>query len=126
MSRQQDLDRLGHAIKDAETRARVFKQTLDTVDKELNDLGIVEVALEENVNFLKTKHVIALATEYKKAKEDLTKTKSRIVKIRIDRETILRATKEIEEYMNKAKQEYADVLKGTNNILTFRKKDAKE
>lgn len=105
---------------------KVFSSTLDTVNKELRDLGNVEYLLEENVNFLKTKHIIALATEFKKAKEDLARTKGRMAKVRIDRESILRASTEVEEYLRKAKEEYAITLKGTNNILTFRRKDAKE
>lgn len=125
-TRQQDLDRLGHAIKDAEARLRVFSQTLDTVDKELHDLGLVHTALEENVNFLKTKHIVALATEYRKAKQDLVRTKDRMVKVRIDRENILRAAKDIEDYLHKSKTEYATVFKGTNNVLAFRRKNAKE
>lgn len=126
MTKQQDLDRLGHAIKDAEARLKVFTQTLDTIDRELRDLGLVETALEENVNFLKTKHIIALATEFKKAKEDLARTNSRMVKVRIDRESVLRAAKEVEEYLRKSKEDYANTLKGPSNILVFRRKNAEE
>lgn len=86
----------------------------------------VEQAIEENVGFLKRKHVIALAQEYKKAKDDLARTKIRMVKVRIDRDNILRAAKEIEGHLVKAKEDYGNVLKGSDNVLSFRKKDAKK
>lgn len=126
MSRQQDLERLGQAIKDAEARLKVFSQTLDTIDKELQDLNQLHTTLDENVNFLKKKHVIALAQEFRKAKDDLARTKIRMAKVRIDRDNVLRAANEIEEYLRKSKEDYASTLKGTNNILAFRRKDAKE
>lgn len=126
MTRQQDLDRLGHAIKDAEARQKVFVQTLETVNKEFNDLSRVEKALEENLEFLKTKKIIALASEYKKAKEDLIKTKARMVKIRFDSERIGAATRECEEFLRKSKEDYSNTLKGPTNILKFRRKNAQK
>lgn len=126
MTLQQDLERLGHAIKDAEARLKVFSQTLDGITKELEALAEVEEALNGNLSFLKKKHVIALAAEFKKGTDDLNKTKARMAKVRIDRENILRAAKEVEEYLLKTKTDYANILKGPNNILAFRRKDAKE
>lgn len=126
MTRPQDLDKLSHAIKDAEARLKVFTQTLETIQKELDALAQVERAIEENVNFLKKKHIIALAQEFKKAKEDLAKTRIRMVKVRIDRDNIIRASREVEEYLRKSKDDYAASLIGPNNVLTFGRKNAKE
>lgn len=126
MSKQQDLERLGHAIKDAEARLKVFQQTLETVNKELTELTRVEIALEENLSFLKTKNVIALAAEFKKAKEDLVKTKARMVKIRVDNDRIAAATKECGEFLRKSKEDLANSLKEPTNVLKFRRKNAKE
>jgi chromosome segregation ATPase len=123
---QQDLERLGHAIKDAEARLKVFGQTLDGIAKEIEDLEEVVELLTENLVFLKKKNVIALAAEFKKGTNDLNKAKAKIAKVRIDRENILRAAKEVEEYLLKTKTDYAKILKGPNNILAFRRKDAKE
>lgn len=126
MTRQQELERLGHAIKDAEARLKVFLQTLETVNKEFSDLSRVEKALEENVVFLKTKKIVALAVEYKKCKEDLTKTKARLIKIRFDSERIGAATRECEKFLRKSKEDYANTLGSPNNILKFKAKNAKE
>lgn len=126
MTRPQDLDKLSHAIKDAEARLKVFTQTLETIQKELDALAQVERAIEENVNFLKKKHIIALAQEFKKAKDDLAKTRIRMVKVRIDRDNIIRASREVEEYLRKSKDDYAASLIGPNNVLTFGRKNAKE
>jgi len=126
VTRPQDLDKLSHAIKDAEARLKVFTQTLETIQKELDALAQVERAIEENVNFLKKKHIIALAQEFKKAKDDLAKTRIRMVKVRIDRDNIIRASREVEEYLRKSKDDYAASLIGPNNVLTFGRKNAKE
>lgn len=117
MTKQQELDRLAHAIKDAEARLKVFKQNLDTVEKELAHLANVESQLQENIKFLRKKHIIALALEYRKAKDDLDKTKNRLAMIRIDRENIGRAHKEIEDFLTKHKANYAELLKESNNVI---------
>lgn len=117
MSKQQELDKLATSIKDAEARLNVFKSNLDAIDKELNHLTTVETQLQENIKFLRKKHIIALALEYKKAKEELHKTRNRLAMIRIDRGNIGRAYKDVEDFLVKTKAQYAKLLKDSDNVV---------
>jgi chromosome segregation ATPase len=117
VNKQQELDKLSHAIKDAESRLKVFKGNLETIEKELNHLAAIEKQLEENIEFLRKKHIIALALEYRKAKDELSKTKNRLAMIRIDRENIRRATDDVEGFLNKNKESLAELLKESNNVI---------
>lgn len=126
MSRQQDRERLEQAIKDAEARLRVFRTTLEGISKELRDLRAVEIILTDNIETLKSKTVIILANEYRKAREDLGKTKSRMAIVRIDYDNVFKAAHEVELYLAKAKEEMSNSLRDPNNVLIFRRKNAKE
>lgn len=125
MGTQQELDRLEATIKDAQSQAKVFVMTLDGIKADLMKFEALQCILEENIDFLKTKHIIALATEYKKAKEDLATVKTKMAKARIDRDKISDALKQTQEYLTKAREAYAITLRGPQNILHFRRKDAK-
>lgn len=126
MTREQELARLAHAIKDGEGRLKIFSQTLDSIQKELETLTLFDKGVTENIRFLKKKKITVSAMEFKNAKEELTKIKVRMAKIRIDRDNVLKANKDIQELLRKSKEEYAKLLKSENNVLTFRRKDAKE
>jgi chromosome segregation ATPase len=128
VNKQQELDKLAHSIKDAEVRLKVFKSNLDTIEKELTQLGMLESKLRDNIKYLRKKHVIALALEYRKSKDELNKTKNRLAMIRIDRENISRASKEVEDFLNKNKESYAGLLKEQNNVIkgTFGRKNGQD
>jgi small-conductance mechanosensitive channel len=126
MSRQADRERLEQAIKDAEARLRVFRGSLEGIAQELRDLRTVETLLTDNIECLKTIKITIKMTEYKKAKEDLNKTKARIAMIRMDHDKIQKAGEEIAEYLIRSRTELVDSLREPDNILEFRRKNAKE
>lgn len=128
MTKAQDQERLAHAIKDAEARLKVFKTNLDTVEKEIGQLATLETTLEENIKFLRKKSIIALAVEYRKAKDDLNKTKNRLAFIRVDRENINRAVVEIDQFLVITKTAIAKLLKSGDNVIkgNFGRKDGQD
>lgn len=125
MSRQQDQERLEQAIKDAEARLRVFRSHLEGISKELRELRTVEMALEENLHYLKQKTVITMAGPYRKAKEDLVKTRARMALVKIDYDNVFKAAAEVEEYLTRSRTELAKSLKDIDNVIPFRRKDEK-
>lgn len=126
MSKVEDISKADRAIKDLEVRINTIKTSLDVVEREIDVLSTAEVQLEENVNYLKRKHVIALAVEYKKSKVGLTDIRNRLILLKNDRENVRRAYAESEAALHNAKKYYDKLLKGNeNNVLrgNFGRKD---
>jgi chromosome segregation ATPase len=118
MGKQEELIKLDRAIKDAEVRIRTFATNVDTLQKEIDFLLNIERQLEENIAYLKNIKIVALAMEYKKAKEDLKKTKTRISQVSVDRTNNEKAVKEIEFLLQKNKEAYDQLTKNSeNNVL---------
>lgn len=115
MNRKEELEYADRAIKDAEQRLRSVKNSLDAVEKEFDTLTNLKKELEANVKFLKKKNIIALAAEFKKAKEDLAKTKSRLSLISKDRDNIRKIFHDMELAIYNAKQAYNERLQEIDN-----------
>lgn len=118
MSKSEDLVKLDRDIKDLENRAKAFTSNMDAIKKELDFLSTVEKQLQENVSYLKTNKIVALAVEYKKAKEDLKKTKIRLNQLKGDWSSNERAHKELEVMLKKNREAYDKLSKQSdNNVL---------
>jgi len=118
MGKTEDLAKLGVAAKDIEQRMTSIKANMDTIKKELDFLTTVEEQLDSNVKYLKKVKIVALASEYKKAREDLKKTKTRLGQIKGDLGNNERAYKELEAMLKKNKEVYDKLSKTSdNNVL---------
>lgn len=125
VSKQEQLVKADRAIKDAEIRLRTIKASLYAVEREIDVLSTVESQLEENLNYLKRKNIIALAVEYKKAKADLKAARTRLSLIRGDKEKLRKEFVEGESILENCKKAYDLIVKGPeNNVILgkFRKK----
>ncbi len=120
MSHTEDLKKIDRVIKDAEIRIKTMKTSIDAIDKELISISVFRQTLEDNVKCLKTNKVIALATEYKKAKEELKRTKFRIGSLENDRKHFASVLKEAEILLRKSKEDIEKLNSvGDNNVLQF-------
>jgi chromosome segregation ATPase len=117
VGKQADLEKLDRTIKDGEIRLRTVKTNIDSLSREIATLDELEIQLNLNLQCLKEKKIIAIATEYKKAKEDLAKTKTRRIALSNDREHFKKAVAEVEIVMKKAKEELDEMNKEGNNVL---------
>lgn len=124
MSKQIELEKLDRTVKDGEIRLRTVKTQMESLTREIDVLKDVQNQLIENIKFLKKKQIIAMAGEYKKAKEDLAKTVIRLITLQNDREHFRKAAVLVEEVMQKALDDI-DKLKNTNNVVqgVFGRKD---
>jgi chromosome segregation ATPase len=126
VSKKIELEELDRAIKNGEIRLCTVNTNIGSLTKEIEVLDALESELEENLKVLKKKNIVAIATEYKKAKEDLAKTKVRLISLKNDRENFKKAANDVQKAMEKAKQDIEKMKKnGDSNVLhgTFGRKD---
>ena len=118
MGKIEELKKLDQNIKDAENRLKTFGSNVDTIQKEIDFLLNLENQLEVNISILKKIKIVTLATEYKKAKEDLKKTKTRLTQLKSDRMINEKAHKELSYMLQKNKEAYDKLAKQSeNNVL---------
>jgi len=125
VGRLEDLAKLDRAVKDAEIRLHTVHSSIVGLDKELDTLSNLEDTLEENLKCLKNSSTIPIASEYKKAKEDLKKTRLRATALQNDRAHYHKAKAEVEASVAKIKEEIEKLKKGDDNVLhaNFGRKD---
>lgn len=123
---QADLEQLALAIKDLEGRLRAVRAGANLADKELSVMLQLELELLENIAILKTKEVITLAQEYKKAVSDLGKARLRLPYLRLNKRTYAKAVVDQENLLSELKRQYLSGLNATeNNVIRgkFGRKD---
>jgi len=128
VARTEDLDRLDKVIKDAESRIKTIQANIDAIGKELNVLASHEYTLEESVKNLRKRQVIAIAQEFKKIKEELSRTRQRIVMLENDRDHFLKASRDVHNLIEKTREDLQKLQKASkSNVLNFkaRKPDGK-
>lgn len=117
MANNVEILKLERLIKDAEVRAHTFKLQIETVQKEIDSLLNLEKQLQNNINYLKGNKTIALVAEYKKAKEDLKKTKLRLSFLKADKLTGEKAYKDILNTIEKSKENLKKLSEEKNNVI---------
>jgi hypothetical protein len=118
MGKQEELIKIDRIIKDSEIRLKTFKVNADTIQKEIDFISNVESQLNDNIAYLKKVKIVALAAEYKKAKEDLKKTKNRLLQLKSDKAINDKAHKETTAFIEKSKETYDKLTKqNENNVL---------
>lgn len=118
MSKQEELIKLDRSIKEAEFRLRNFNLNIETIQKEIDFLITIESQIEENIAYLKNIKVVTLAVEYKKAKENLKKTKTKLMQLKSDKIINEKAQKELAFFIQKNKETYDKLSKQSeNNVL---------
>jgi hypothetical protein len=118
LSKSEDLIKIDRNIKDTEIRLQTFSLNINTIQKEIDFLINLETQIQINITYLKKNKIIALASEYKKAREDLKKTKTRITQLKSDRMINEKAYKELGTILEKNKEVYDKLFKQSeNNVL---------
>ncbi len=118
MPKQDEMTRIAQNIKDCENRLKTFSSNVETIQKEVDFLINLENQLQANISILKKIKIVTLATEYKKAREDLKKTKIKLTQLKSDKTINEKAHKELEYLLQKNKEAYDKLSKqGENNVL---------
>ena len=118
MGKTEELAKIDRNCKDIEIRLKTFEINLGAIQKEIDFLLNLESQLSENIAYLKGIKVIALAVEYKKAREDLKRTKIRIMQLKSDKVINEKAYKDLNTQLEKCKETYDKLSKqDDNNVL---------
>lgn len=118
-----DVTRLTQMIADLQAKIKTYGSTLDSIEKESNQLTFALMSLEDNLKFLKKRHIVAMASEYKKIKEDMNRAKKRLADLKTDHSNISRVNREVLGFLDKAEKEILRHSSAPNNVLKFEKKD---
>lgn len=117
-----ELEKAEIDLKETEHKIHKLKTTFKDVEDEISRLISAEAALVENIGYLKASGAAVMATEYRKAKEDLIRVRGRLGVIKIDKDNIARALTNGAAYLEKAKDALTKAIIGKNNVLSFKRK----
>lgn len=126
MNKQIELEKLDRAIKDSNIRACTVKSNVEILDRDIASMEELECTLEENLKFLKQQKVVAMADQFKKAKEDLKRTRVRLITLKNEREDFRKALNNVNQVIRDSMEAIEKIKKdGDNNVLraNFGKKD---
>lgn len=121
-----ELEKAGIRIKDTQNGLEAIDSSLQSLEKEVAILTNLESTLTENMFFLTRRKTIAVASEFKKIREDLIKTSNRLAFLRIDREHHVKAKIQLEAILARFQDTFDNLVKiSDNNVVRvdFRRKD---
>lgn len=88
MGKPIDLDLTEKEFKDATDKLEFLQSSLGKVYNEITLLTHLQQVLEQNISILKSRQIITIAIEYKKAKEDLDRVDNSLSMLRINRNNL--------------------------------------
>lgn len=119
MSKTVDIERIELAIKDLESRIRNLKFALDHNENETQELAALKIVLKENIIELKRDHIIAVAHEFKRSKDDLVKTSIRLNYLMLDKRMYRKAFEGQEATLVLLKRKLAEAVEKTKNNVIY-------
>ena len=118
MGKLEELDAIERALKDSEIKLKSIQGAIENIDKEIAVLAPKKLELEQNLEFHKKSETIPIAHEYKKAKAELIKVRTRLNIITSDKNKAVDACNQVQEIMDKFRRDQAELLKtNENNVL---------
>lgn len=118
---QADFNVAEDMLLQAEVALNKFKIAIENIDREIGILTVVEGNLTANLNVLKRRDIIPLASLYAKTRIDLLTARNRRSILRIDRENHLKAQERAEKFLEQARERYQLALKllkfPDNNVI---------
>jgi len=117
-SKLEELDRLEKALLDAIAGLKSISLNVEKIDFEIAILVQRKNELIQNIEFHKKEEVVPIAQEYKKSKEELSKTIARLILLNSDLNKSNSAIKTTETIIEKFKKDHMKLLQtGENNVL---------
>ena len=119
MSKQSELEKLERTIKDTEVRITTVEVSVVALDKEISSLTTLEKTLKDNIACLKKKSIIAIAQEFRKAKDDLKSTKTKLSSLNNDRTHFKKTINDMSIFLEKIRKDLIK-LENNDNVLNFK------
>lgn len=110
MSTTSDVAKAAIAIKELEERISTIANELRISNTELLDQANSEFHLNENMEFLKRRKIIASAAEFRKVRYQLQCVREKVQTLRHDTEILRRAYHSTQEQLANAKEHYNKTL----------------
>lgn len=118
-----EIEAAERQIKETESRINSIKDGIASVEREIVLLSLKELALKDNIKILRKSTGIVLVAEFKRSKEDLARTTTRLSMIRTDKESLERAKVDAHKYLAKFKEKLEELKASeVSNVLEFKTK----
>jgi chromosome segregation ATPase len=112
MKNLQELEKVERELRETSERRAALRAHLLHLSQEIFSLNRTRLITEENIAILKNTRTIALASEYKRAKEDIDRIDSRLNFLKIDQNNhekmLIRLEKTYEDLRDKVVQLMSD------------------
>lgn len=100
-------------------RIKTVESNIVALDKEIASLTSLERTLKDNIACLKKQSIIAIAQEFRKAKDDLKSAKVKIASLSNDKDHFKKVSKDMAVFLEKSRKELSK-LESNNNVLNFK------
>lgn len=118
MGKKDEIEKASTTIHDAQKRLFQVELEVRDLDQEITHLTALVNLLQDNIKCLKKNRIIAMAREFKKAKNDLETATTRVNLLKKDRDVAIKAVKHTELFIKRAKENYASLMRSfENNVL---------
>lgn len=101
-----NLDSAEREFKDATERFEALQMHTNKIESDIALLLLVKKNLEENISTLKSRQIITIAVEYKKAKEDLGKVYNNLTMLRINKNNLEHSTEQARKFLTERREIY--------------------
>jgi chromosome segregation ATPase len=115
MGKTDELEKAATTITDSEKRLAHVQHEVYNLDQEIRHLETMVEMLQANIKCLKKNRIIAMAREFKKAKNDLETANNRVNLLKKDRDAANKAIKHTELFIRRAKENHARLLRSFDN-----------
>lgn len=101
-----NLDSAEREFKEATERFEALQMHTGKIDSDITLLLLLKKNLEENIATLKSRQIITIAVEYKKAKEDLGKVYNNLTMLRINKNNLEHSTEQARKFLVERREIY--------------------
>ena len=105
-----DLELAEKDVKDAQDRLEGLQAHVYKIHNEIALLLHIEKQLLENISILKSRHIITVAIEYRKAKEDLRKIYSNLTMLKLNKNSLEHSVKQAEKFLSDCREKHSQVV----------------
>jgi predicted nucleic acid-binding Zn-ribbon protein len=110
MNKVIDLDLATRDLKEAQDRFESLQAHVFKVGNEIALLEHIEKNLLENISVLKSRHIITVAVEYKRAKDDLSKIYSNMLMLKLNKNSLEHSTKQASKFLDECRERHANIM----------------
>jgi|ERR1035437_565945 predicted nucleic acid-binding Zn-ribbon protein len=105
-----DLDLATRDLKEAQDRFDALQAHVFKVSNEIALLEHIEKNLLDNISVLKSRHIITVAVEYKRAKNDLGKIYSNMLMLKLNKNSLEHSVKQASKFLDECRERHLDTV----------------